>query len=344
MRHNWAPVDALIAVGAGSLALGGSISCAFLWRHFLSTFKLKPQKLEGKGVVVTGCDSGIGRATVEHLSKQWPQLVVFAGCLTKEGAARLSDEAALEGRDNLITFVVDVTDESSVANATKLVSSNLGGANLHAVINNAGIYDGFYSELTPLRSFKRVMDVNFFGAVSVSKAFLPMLVRSGGRLINVGSVASIFSTPSNATYAASKHALRAFSEALRSEVGYQGVEVIQIFASAVQTDALANITRSYVKLAMEADPEIVSRYGGTDHAKSFAALMKDYLKGACEASVIAKCIERTLMSAFPKAVYYAGPGSRVTIPFSMTPTFFKDAFFGNPVKSVDKVVVVKEES
>lgn len=106
-----------------------------------------------------------------------------------------------------------------------LVDSRLGSGNLLAVVNNAGVFDGFYVEFTPIEVFKRVMEVAFFGTVGVSKAFLPMLVESKGRLINITSLAAIFPTPTNAAYSAAKHAVASFSAALRAEVGHQGVQV-----------------------------------------------------------------------------------------------------------------------
>lgn len=79
------------------------------------------------------------------------------------------------------------------------------------------------------------------------------------------------------------------------------------------------------------------------HAKYFATLMQDYLQTACEPDSIAKVIGKALTSVRPKAFYYAGPGGRLPIPFSMMPMFMIDLLFTNPVKSVDQRILIEDE-
>lgn len=119
-------------------------------------------------------------------------------------------------------------------------------------------------------------------------------------------------------------------------------KVIQVVPSAVRTPSLAAIPKCYIKLASKAKSEVATRYGGINHAKFFATLMKDYLKNACEPDAIAKVIAKSLTSSRPKALYYAGPGGRLPIPFSMMPMFVIDMLFVNPVKSVDKMITIED--
>lgn len=216
-------------MGAGTLALVGCTSGLYLYHHLRSSFQVSRRELRGKGVLITGCDTGIGRATAKYLTEKFPELAVFAACLTGAGCDDLDNWAVLEGKANLTVLQLDVTNDASVTNALKSVTNCLGASgSLLAVVNNAGVYDGFYVELTPVESFRRVMEVAYLGVVRVSKAFLPLLTSggSGGKVVNVTSSAALFSAPANAAYSAAKHAVKAFSDALRAEVRCQGVEVM----------------------------------------------------------------------------------------------------------------------
>lgn len=221
--------DPIWSLGAGTLTLLGCTSSLYLYHHLRSTFKVSREALRGKGVLITGCDSGIGYSTAKLLTEDYPELLIFAACLTGAGCDNLDNWAALGGNANLTVLQLDVTQDASVTSAVECVTDVLGSSGkLLAVVNNAGVYDGFYVELTPVESFGRVMDVAYLGVVRVSKAFLPLLTRGdgGGRLVNVTSTAALFSAPANAAYSAAKHAVKAFSDALRAEVRCQGVEVM----------------------------------------------------------------------------------------------------------------------
>jgi NAD(P)-dependent dehydrogenase (short-subunit alcohol dehydrogenase family) len=133
----------------------------------------------------------------------------------------------------------DITSEADVEELTGVVSALCqSGLELHAVVNNAGVVLGFDVEFTPMSDYQRVMDVNCFGGIRVTKALLPLIVRSHGRVVNVTSVAGFFSGAHTSAYACSKYAFTAFSDALRREMKDFGVHVANVQPGAPMVHAI----------------------------------------------------------------------------------------------------------
>ncbi|BFZ17507.1 hypothetical protein BsWGS_20557 [Bradybaena similaris] len=178
----------------------------------------------GKAVFITGCDSGFGRELAERLDAMGYQ--VFAGCLApdREGARSLKESAS----DRLQVVPIDVTDDFQVSQAVRFVKSQLGDNQLWAVVNNAGVAVFCEIEWCSVQEFQKIMDVNVFGIVRVTKAFLPLLRQSEGRVINVASLAGRFTLPAFAAYSMSKKACIAFSDALRQEMNKFNIFVVTI--------------------------------------------------------------------------------------------------------------------
>ncbi|KAL9952495.1 hypothetical protein ACROYT_G039762 [Oculina patagonica] len=175
--------------------------------------------LEKKAVLITGCDSGFGYELAKKLDAQG--LRVFAACLTSEGEAKLKNECSQELR----TLKLDVAESNEVQNALELVKSNLPSQGLWAVVNNAGIANPGLIEWQTVEEMKRIVDVNLWGMVSVTKAFLPLLKQTKGRIVNVASSSGRVSTPGVAAYCISKYGVEAFSDALRNEMRHFGLKV-----------------------------------------------------------------------------------------------------------------------
>ncbi|CAM9643370.1 unnamed protein product, partial [Ectocarpus fasciculatus] len=163
-------------------------------------------------IVVTGCDSGFGELSAVRLSKRGFKVV--AACLTKEGADRV--------RDSVATAVVcDITKEADVARLVKETEELVVSLNGHlwALINNAGIASSGPLDWVQLDSYRRIMEVNFFGHVSVTKAMLPLLKQCGqSRIINLSSLAGLLGGANLSAYSASKHAMEGFMKSLVSEL------------------------------------------------------------------------------------------------------------------------------
>ena len=170
-------------------------------------------------VVVTGSSSGIGRATALYLEQLGFR--VIATVRSEQDGQALCSEAS----GGIIPLLMDVTDQASIERAKGQVSQAVGDSGLAGLVNNAGI--GFVSplEFAPLDELRRLFEVNVFGLLAVTQAFLPLLRQGRGRVVNISSTASIMVAPFHGPYSASKFAVNGLSDALRLELKPLDVQV-----------------------------------------------------------------------------------------------------------------------
>ncbi|MBY6241901.1 SDR family NAD(P)-dependent oxidoreductase [Methylosinus sp. Sm6] len=191
---------------------------------------------EKRAIVVTGVSSGIGHAVLEALTREGYH--VFGSIRREADSERLAN---LYGAGCFTPLLFDVTDAEAVARAGREVERRLEGATLAGLVNNAGA--AFPGPLLhqPLEEFRRQIEVNLIGQLAVTQAFAPLLgaseARRGtpGRIVNMSSVAGSVAAPFLGAYAASKHALEAFSDSLRRELMIYGVDVVVIEPGVVAT-------------------------------------------------------------------------------------------------------------
>ncbi|XP_046989366.1 estradiol 17-beta-dehydrogenase 2-like [Schistocerca americana] len=181
----------LAALAAVCQWVGAVVLASLLvWLVGTALDKLRPLRLldnlPSRAVLITGCDSGFGHELARHLDGLG--VPVFTGCLLLDGPGARTLAADCSSR--LRVLPLDVTSDQQVADAVVSVQTALShapGTELWAVLNNAGIADIGETDVTPLEKFKLDLEVNTVGAIRVSKAFLPLLKKSKGRLINVNS-------------------------------------------------------------------------------------------------------------------------------------------------------------
>jgi short-subunit dehydrogenase len=187
----------------------------------------------GKVAVVTGAASGIGAALAVALAERGSSLVL----LDRDGdrldavAARIRAAHPALAVD---TTVVDLSDDDS----TSRVAAELAAAHpeVTLLVNNAGVALGGRFDQVTADEFDWVMAVNFRSVVRVTAAFLPVLKRHrGSHVVNVSSIFGIFAPPGQAAYAASKFAVRGFSEALRHELAENGIGVTVVHPGGIKT-------------------------------------------------------------------------------------------------------------
>lgn len=187
------------------------------------------QTFAGKIAVVTGATSGIGRETA--------RLLTAAGAVVV-GTGR--DQSRLEAlaADVDLALTLDVTDPRAVDVVRASVLDRYGGVDL--LVNNAGVgcFRGW--EATDDSVLSAVMDVDFFGAVRVARAFLPSILERNGVLVQVASVAGRRGYARLTAYCAAKHALIGWSEALRVELRGSGAAVVVVCPPAVRTPFFEN--------------------------------------------------------------------------------------------------------
>jgi acetyl esterase/lipase/short-subunit dehydrogenase len=196
-------------------------------------------------VALTGAGSGIGRALALDLSSRG-----FALALADRDAAGLAETAAQIGnRTKVTTHVLDVAEKAAVDTfAADVLREH---RRVDILINNAGVsIAGDVAELA-VEEIEWLMNINFWGTVYGVKAFLPALQRTGdATIVNLSSVFGLYAPPGQAAYAASKFAIRGFTESLREELRGTGVHVVTVHPGGIKT----NIART-ARVAAAADPE-----------------------------------------------------------------------------------------
>lgn len=248
-----------------------------------------------KTAVVTGVSTGIGRAIAKELiDAGWR---VF-GSMRKEKDA--ADASAALGHD-FTALLFDVTDEAAIRREAAKVGAALGGKTLDALVNNAGIAVAGPVGYLDLEDLKRQMDINVYGPIRVTQAFLPLLgadhSRTGapGRIINMSSVAGKMASPFMSPYAMSKHALEAMSEALRRELTVHGIDVVIIGPGAIRTPIWA-----------KADDLDVERYKNTEYFDYLVGMrntMKSFGDAGLEPEEVGRLALRILTMPNPKTRY-----------------------------------------
>jgi NAD(P)-dependent dehydrogenase (short-subunit alcohol dehydrogenase family) len=187
-----------------------------------------------KAVLVTGANRGIGQALVEEALRRGAKRV-YAG--TRQPLAH---------PDERVTPVtLDVTDDAQIQAAVGRVES------LDVLINNAGV--DLYGDLSDRAAIERHLAVNLFGTHGVTHAFLPLLIRSRGEIVNVLSLAGVAAVPFDPTYSISKAAALSLSQSLRATLAVRGVKVHVVLPGPVDTE----MTRALD--IPKADPESVAR-------------------------------------------------------------------------------------
>lgn len=191
----------------------------------------------GKVVVITGAGSGMGRAYAEEFANEGAKLALmdFDENGLKETVHRLQGKVA-GGDENVYSEVFDVSKKTAMDKFAANVLKHFGTADV--IINNAGISgDGEPTWATPIKTYERVMGVNFYGVVYGTKAFLPELLKKGsGHIINVSSIFGLVGTPSNSDYCATKFAVRGFTESLMSELADTHIGVHLVHPGGIATN------------------------------------------------------------------------------------------------------------
>jgi len=247
-----------------------------------------------KNILITGVSTGIGRDATEFLLDKGHK--VFGSVRKLKDAESLIQNYP----ENFVPLEFDVTNEEAVKKSVELVENNLNGGNLDCLINNAGIAVGGPSILLETKHFRHQLEVNLFGVVSVTNAFIKLLGaelnnQHSGKIINISSVSGKRAFPFVAPYTASKFALEGYSDALRRELLIYGIDVILIEPGPIKTAI-------WDKVPNEND----NPFKGSDYdkmLKKFYRLTIKNGKRGLEPKVISERIYKIINSSNPKTRY-----------------------------------------
>ncbi|XP_064630840.1 D-beta-hydroxybutyrate dehydrogenase, mitochondrial-like isoform X2 [Lineus longissimus] len=185
-----------------------------------SLFHGKSVPVGEKAVLITGCDSGFGKWLAEKLDALG--FTVIACCMFPDKGG--ADDLRRKCSSRLHILRLDVTSNEDVNAAVKYVKDKIGNG-LWALVNNAGISWTGETEWTDVSTYEKIYSVNVFGVIRVTKAFLPLIRKTRGRVVNVASMAGRFALSGFSAYCSSKFACIGFSDALRREMRKFGVTV-----------------------------------------------------------------------------------------------------------------------
>jgi NADP-dependent 3-hydroxy acid dehydrogenase YdfG len=244
-------------------------------------------------VLITGCSSGIGKATATRLARAgW---TVYATARRPETLADLTECKHL---------ALDVTDEASMKTAVDAMLAEAG--HIDALVNNAGYSLSGAVEALDVDEIRREFETNVFGLVRLTQLVLPsMRERGTGRIVNIGSMGGKLTFPGGGAYHATKYAVEAFSDALRFEVAGFGVKVVLIEPGLITTNfdeaalaamdlesegPYADFNRSVAKATKDAYAGPLAKFGGPPEA-------------------VAKVVEKALTKGRPKPRYTVTPSA-----------------------------------
>lgn len=251
-------------------------------------------------VLITGAGRGIGRATALHLAAD--------GWTVYAGVRNLADGEALkaEAGDSIVPVQLDITNDEQIA----ALDAEL-PAQLDALVNNAGIaIDGPVEALTRDR-LREQFEVNVNGQIAVTRAVLPRLRASKGRIVFISSVSGRVATPWTGAYNASKYAIEALADALRMELRPWKISVSLIEPINTATDMWGEAGNVFDQTIAAMTPEEVELYKG--HAKGMRRTIGMMQKTAVPVENVVKRIDAALTSRRPKARYPVGVTARVQL-------------------------------
>ena len=255
-----------------------------------------------KAVLITGCSSGIGRATALRLARGgWR---VYATARRPETLGDLREA----GCD---TLALDVTDEQSMRSAVERVQAEAGAVGV--LVNNAGYSQGGAIETVPLDAVRRQFETNVFGLVRLTQLALPaMRAQRWGKVVNVGSMGGRVSFPGAGHYHATKHALEAISDALRFELRGFGIDVILLEPGLITT-GFGETASASIAAAQAREDDPYAQFNAAVGAMTTGAYEGPMRLLGAGPDRVAKTIARAISRRNPPARITITPSAKVVL-------------------------------
>jgi short-subunit dehydrogenase len=251
-------------------------------------------------ILITGCSSGVGEAAALRLLRGGH--AVYATARQPETLAGLAGAGAT-------VLPLDVTDDESMTAAVKRVESEHGAVGV--LVNNAGYGVQGAMETVPLDQARAQFETNLFGVIRLSQLVLPaMRARGDGRIVNVSAMGGHFSLPGTGILHASKHAVRAVSNAMRLELRPFGIAVSMVEPGPVRS---AFAGKANATLPPQGSSAVYDRFHAELAARLDAAYQDKAVRMVLSPDTVARAIERAALARHPRARYPVGIMSRSVI-------------------------------
>jgi len=263
-------------------------------------------EVERKTVVITGASSGIGRSAVARMVQSgWR---VFGGVRKEQDGDRLRAEFG----GHVIPVILDVTDRAAISAAAEKVASEVHESGLDGLVNVAGVGKVCPVEYMSYDRLLEVFNINVFGQIAVSQAFLPLLRSARGRIVNITSVGAHIAIPFGSLINASKSAFANLSDTLRLELHPFGIHVSAVEPGAIKTPAVDKTLGDVDAVIRSLPKEGVAKYG--EMLRGFARRAYDREMNGSSPEVVADAIHHALTAARPRTRYRAGKHASL-LPF-----------------------------
>jgi len=293
-----------------------------VYQHFFPTPDINPN---GKYVLISGCDTGFGNGLAIELDKQGFNVLAGVYCPnSKDSLTKILSSRAT-------VFQLDITRQEDIDAAYEMISNKT--KVLHALVNNAGIGAGGLIDWISVEFMRRMMDINFFGHVKMTKKFLPLLIsKRDSRVVNICSVAGYLTKPGMSAYAASKYALESFSDCLRREMAVWGLRVSIIEPGFMRTAIIEGHDKSLRSLWNELAEDVKDRWGEEYLNKQIEEVSNNiFMKHAENPAKVVQALKHAVMNTVPRIRYRPGwQSSFVMFPISRGPAWLTDLLMIRP--------------
>jgi NAD(P)-dependent dehydrogenase (short-subunit alcohol dehydrogenase family) len=268
-------------------------------------------------IVITGTSTGIGRAAALELDGRGFR--VFAGVRSAAAAEQFRAAASVR----LTPVELDVTDHAQIAAAAETIGEAVGDLGIAGLVNNAGIAVPGPLELLPIESLRRQFEVNVIGQVAVIQAFVPLLRKGRGRIVNISSSSGGLAPPYLGAYAASKFALEAITDSLRLELRNWGIGVSAVEPGPIDTAIWEKAANLAEQMAEGVSAEAMKLYEADLAAVRRA--VAESTRTASSVDRVVRAVVHALTARRPKTRYFLGWGVRLPFKiFRMVPDRLRD--------------------
>lgn len=281
------------------------------------------ETLRKKTVAITGSGSGLGRElALEFLKKGYR---VFGTVLNEQEINTFKD-VPQEG--NLFFSLTDITNNKQVEAWHKQVSDLLAENGLDILVNNAGVLTPGPMEALPIEAIRREFEINVMGSISVTNIFLPLLRKSKGRIVQIGSMTGWFPIPFSGPSSASKAAMEAFADVYREELRPFGIDFIMVQPGNMLTSGPAKTAAQLRDILENLTPDLKSLYG--DRFERFSKALNGMQAGGLPATTAAaKIIEAAEQIPSPIRVAVGEDAERVLLMVNEQSDEYIDSYRAN---------------